>query len=113
MLAWGKNVELIPREVNAGRTADFLLDGVKIELKTMTNVTNQTSDGLSSALSSTIMNARGQSGNIVVDARGQAGMTREIAQRGIGRAFGADNESKIQGVTVLTPQGMVYLTPKK
>jgi hypothetical protein len=114
MLAWGKNVELIPREVNAGRTADFLLDGVKIELKTMTNVVDQTANGLSGALSSTIMKARGQSGNIIVDARGQAGMTREIAERGIIRAFGNDDRtgSKIQSVTVLTSKGPV-LIPRK
>ncbi|MDF3823307.1 hypothetical protein P3G55_25715 [Leptospira sp. 96542] len=58
------------------------------------------------------MNARGQSGNIVIDARGQAGMTPEIGERGIARAFGADKESKIQGVTVITPQGTVYI-PRK
>jgi filamentous hemagglutinin len=98
--------------VNAGRTADFVLDGVKIELKTMTNVTNQTSDGLSKALSSTIMNARGQSGNIVVDARGQAGMTREIAERGVIRGLNADKDLKVQEVTVLTSQGTVYIKRK-
>jgi len=33
------------------------------------------------------MDARGQSGNIIIDARGQAGMTPEIAERGIARAL--------------------------
>lgn len=71
-----------------------------IELKTMANVVDRSSNGLSGALSSTIMNGRGQAGNIIVDARGQLGMTPEIAQRGINRAFGADNltGSKIQSL---------------
>jgi filamentous hemagglutinin len=37
------------------------------------------------------MGGRGQAGNIMVDVRDQAGMTQEIAQRGINRAYGADN----------------------
>ena len=55
------------------------------------------------------MNGRGQSGNIIVDARGQAGMTAEIAERGIGRAFGADDAGKIQSVTVITREGSVSI----
>jgi filamentous hemagglutinin len=60
------------------------------------------------------MNARGQSGNIIIDARNQAGMTVEIAERGIGRALGKDNTSgkKIQGVTIITPQGTIFI-PRK
>jgi len=101
----GKTVEIIPTAT--GRTADFLIDGVRYELKTLSGVVNQTSDGLSSALSSRIMDARGQSGNIIIDARGQAGMTPEIAERGIIRALGADKNGKIQNITVITSQGTV------
>lgn len=36
-------------------------------------------------------------------------MTSSIAERGIGRAFGADAEGKIQGVTVITTQGTVFV----
>jgi hypothetical protein len=107
MVAGGKTVEIIPTAT--GRTADFFIDGTRVELKTMSNVVNQTSDGLSSALSSTITDARGQSGNIIIDARGQAGMTAEIAARGISRAFGADKSGKIQSITVITPQGTLYV----
>jgi len=41
-------------------------------------------------------------------------MTSEIAERGIGRAFGADAKtgSKIQEISVITPQGTVYV-PRK
>lgn len=109
----GKTVQVIPA-TNAERTADFFIDGTKVELKTMSKVVNQTADGLSKSLSSTIMSARGQLGNIIIDARGQVGMTPEIAELGIGRAFGNDSQSgsKIQGVTVITSQGTVYI-PRK
>ncbi len=51
------------------------------------------------------MDARGQSPDIVIDAPEQAGITREIAERGILRAFGADNKlgAKIQSITVEGP----------
>ncbi|MEO6920963.1 MAG: hypothetical protein ABI171_18445, partial [Collimonas sp.] len=113
MLGGGKTVEIIPA-TNAGRSADFVIDGRKYELKTMSDVTNQTSDGLSKALSSTAMDARGQSGDIIIDARNQSGMTADIAARGIDRAYGADSRSgsKIQSITVVTPQGTVYV-PRK
>lgn len=109
IVSGGKTVQVIPR--SAGRTADFLIDGTKYELKTMTNVVNQTSDGLSSAISTTAMDARAQSGNIIIDARGQAGMTPEIAQRGINRAFSADSKTgaKIGSITIITPEGTVYV----
>lgn len=113
MLVGGRTIEVIPA-TNAGRTADFLINGTKYELKTMSNVANQTSDGLSKAISSTAMNARGQSADIIIDARNQAGMTNEIASRGIGRAFSADSSSgsKINSITVITQQGSVYV-PRK
>jgi len=109
MVAGGKTVAVLP--TGKGRTADFLIDGTKYELKTLSNVVNQTPDGLSKALSSRIMDARGQSGNIIIDARTQAGMTPDIALRGIGRAFGRDAGSgaKIQSVTVITSEGAVYV----
>ncbi|WP_175950735.1 hemagglutinin repeat-containing protein [Burkholderia sp. BCC0405] len=110
MVSGGRTVEVIPSS-NVGRSGDFLIDGKKYELKTMTDVAKQTSDGLSSALSSTAMSARGQSGDIIIDARDQAGMTVDIAQRGINRAFSADTKSgsKIQSITVITSQGTVYV----
>jgi hypothetical protein len=40
-------VEIIPTATV--RTADFLIDGVKYELKTLSNVVNQTSNGLSAS----------------------------------------------------------------
>lgn len=60
------------------------------------------------------MDARGQSGNIIIDARNQPGMTAEIAERGANRAFGADSSAGIQSITIITPQGALYIprTPR-
>ena len=100
-LSQGKNVEVVPR--GAGRTPDFKIDGIQTELKTLSGVAKQTPDGLSSATASRIMDGRGQATQITVDARGQAGMTRDIAERGIRRAYGADNKlgGKIQSIQVI------------
>ncbi len=94
-------MEVVPR--GAGRTPDFKIDGIQQELKTLSGVAKQTPDGLSSAMASRIMDGRGQATQIIVDARGQAGMTQEIAERGIRRAYGADNKlgGKIQSIRVI------------
>jgi hypothetical protein len=49
------------------------------------------------------MDARGQGTQIIVDASDQAGMTRSIAERGIRRAYGADNKlgGKIRSIRVI------------
>ena len=51
---------------------------------------------------------------LVVDARQQAGMTKEIAERGIRQAYGQDflTGGKIQKITVKTPEGDV-VAPRK
>ena len=101
LLSQGKNVEVAPG--GAGRTPDFKIDGIQQELKTRSGVAKQTPDGLSAAMASRVMDGRGQATQIVVDARGQAGMTQEVAERGIGRAYGADNKhgGKIQSIRVI------------
>jgi filamentous hemagglutinin len=103
LLSQGKNVEVVPR--GTGRTPDFKIDGIQQELKTLSGVAKQTPDGLSTAMASRIMDGRGQATQIVVDAKGQAGMTQEIAERGIRRAYGADNKlgGKIQSIRVIGP----------
>ena len=102
LLARGRDVEVVPTARH--RTPDFKVDGTPTELKTLSGVAKQTPDGLSSALSSRIMDARGQATTIIVDARKQSGMTEEIVRRGIKRAYGADDAkgSRIQDITVLT-----------
>ncbi len=88
----GHTVEVNPREGvdGAGRQGDRYIDGKLTEYKSIHNVKNATSDGISSAISNRAMKARGQAPNIIIDTREQAGMTEEIAKRGIERAYGAD-----------------------
>jgi len=79
----------------------------------LSGVANQTPNGLSSAVSNRILNANGQSRNIIIDARGQTGMTTKIAERGIDRALGADKYNKIQSITVIASQGALYISRAK
>ena len=89
----GHKVEVNPREGvdGAGRQGDRYIDGKLTEYKSIHNVKNATSDGISSAISNRAMKARGQAPNIIIDTREQVGMTEEIAERGIVRALNADN----------------------
>ncbi|WP_147408538.1 hypothetical protein [Paraburkholderia fungorum] len=105
-----KAVQVIP-SINDGRSADFFIDGIKCELKIATEVVKLDSDGLLKSTSSTAIDARGQSGNIIIDACNQSGMTPEIAQRGIDRAFSANTKSgsKIKSISVITSQGAVFV----
>ena len=110
LVAGGNVIEAIPRGI--GRTADFFINGVPTELKTVSNIVNQTSDGISSSVSSTIMGARSQSPYILIDTRGQPGMTLEIAERSAERAIGRDRDTgaKIKNITILTTEG-IYRKP--
>ena len=102
----GHQVEIVPH--GAGSTPDFLINGVAHELKTVTRIVRTDADGLSKSISSTILDARTQSARIIIDARGQTGMTREAADQAIRRAYGADLSQRIESVTIMTPQGSVY-----
>ncbi|MBA4174809.1 MAG: hypothetical protein C0511_19685, partial [Hyphomicrobium sp.] len=111
MIGLGKNVEIIPTAT--GRTPDFQIDGVQYELKTVSGVQKIDSDGLSSAISSRIMDGRGQASDIIVDARQQAGMDQTIAERAVGRAYGADRRGGINSITILTPAGVYSSTGRR
>jgi len=73
------------------------------ELKTISGVAKIDSNSLSGAISSRVMQGRGQASHILVDARNQVGMTKEIAERGIDRAFGADRATgdKIDSIRII------------
>ena len=111
LLAQGKKVEIVPTA--AGRTPDFVIDGVRYELKTLSGVVDETADGISGAIANRVMNGRGQATDIIVDARNQAGITGEIARRGVRRAFGADNKTggKITSITIHGP-GWTIVVPR-
>ena len=66
------------------RTPDFVVDGVKTELKTISNLSGK---DLSASLSRRILDGAGQGSHIIIDARRQTGLTKEIAERAVVRAF--------------------------
>jgi hypothetical protein len=101
----GRDVQPNPLEgqPGAGRQGDRLVDGKLTEIKSVSGVNSPDGDSLSGAVANRVMNARGQAQDIIVDARQQPGMTQEIAERGIRRAYGADNltGAKIQSIRVI------------
>jgi filamentous hemagglutinin len=60
LLGRGHDIEVLP--TGPSRTPDFKVEGLATELKTLSGVAKQNSDGLSSALASRIMDARGHLG---------------------------------------------------
>jgi len=92
----GHSVEINSQEGvdGAGRQGDRYIDGNLTEYKSIHNVKNVTSNGLSAAISSRAIDARGQAPHIIIDTREQTGMTEEIAKRGVERAYGADKYTK-------------------
>jgi Contact-dependent growth inhibition CdiA C-terminal domain len=101
----GKIVEVPIEASNKGiqnvRTPDFIVDGVKTELKTISNLKGK---DMSASLSRRILDGAGQGSNIIIDARNQIGMTEEIAKSSILRAYGAQrklNNIRISEVRVI------------
>ena len=75
------------------------MNGVPTELKTVSKLT---SPDLSAALSRRILDGAGQAGNIIIDARGQAGLTRELIERAIRRAYGFDfQHNRLQEIRII------------
>ncbi|MFA5951353.1 MAG: hypothetical protein WC807_13825, partial [Hyphomicrobium sp.] len=105
----GNDVKLLEREAGK-RTPDIELNGTRTELKNISGVRRTDEDGLSAAISSRIMDGRGQASNIIVDATQQPGMTTQAAERAAKRALGADDVKKgIKEITIMTPDGPVHL----
>ncbi len=91
--ARGRSPRAIPRA--SERTADFDYPSDPElgtwELKTISGLSSTSADSISGAIASRAMDGRGQSGQVVIDVRAQSGSTQSIAERGIRRAYGADN----------------------
>jgi hypothetical protein len=87
----------------AGKRGDRFVDAVETEFKTVSAIASLSPDKLSGAIASRIMDGRSQATQVFVDVRGQAGMTKDIALRGVARAFGADNKvgGKIQLIRII------------
>lgn len=106
LVAEGHTVEALAE--SSVRTADFLVDGKHTELKSISNITSQDPSG---ALARRILDGAGQAPNIIADLRRQAGMTEELAQRAIRRAYGADRAGRIQSVRLIG-QGFDVTVPR-
>ena len=96
LLSQGKNVTIVPR--SQGKTADFIIDGVLTELKTLTKAGTNT-------LKNAIQKASKQGPQILIDAR-NVDVTRSEVIKQIHRAQG--NIGKLKGrVTVLIKNDII------
>ncbi len=95
----GRTVQTLGESVVQGvRTADFVVDGVRTELKTISNITSK---DLSGALNRRILEGAGQASHIIADVQEQAGMTFEEAERAMRRTYGADKAKRIQQIRII------------
>jgi hypothetical protein len=69
----------------AGKQGDRVLAGIKVEYKTISNIT---SNDLSGSLSTNISRAAEQASFVILDLRQQTGITDAILERAVGRAKG-------------------------
>ena len=106
LVAEGHTVEAVAE--SAVRTPDFLVDGVRTELKSISNITSPDPSG---ALGRRILDGAGQAPHIIADVRQQAGMTEELAQRAVRRAYGADTAGRIQSIRLIG-QGFDVTVPR-
>jgi len=105
----GRNVRALKEATRTGaRTADFIVDAVRTELKTIKNLTSK---DISGALGRRILEGAGQGRHVIADVRQQAGMTRELAERAVRRAFGADTAARIQKIRVIG-KGFDFTVPR-
>jgi hypothetical protein len=100
LIAAGKTVQIVPR--GAGETADFIIDGVLTELKTINSLGKNT---VKNAIQKAASQAPGPGDQILIDAR-QVALTPEQAIKEILRAEG--NVGSLKGkVTIVTQSGAV------
>jgi len=71
-------VRVLESKIDGSRSADFLIDGKRTELKTLSNVRSPDFTG---AVIRRIREAATQAPNVLIDARGQAGMDEAAARR--------------------------------
>lgn len=106
LVAEGRVVRVVAE--SAERTADFLVDGVRTELKTVSQITSK---DVSGALSRRILEGAGQGEHIIIDARKQVGLTSELALRAIRRAYGAVQAGRITLIRIIGDGFDIALPP--
>jgi RHS repeat-associated protein len=87
----GKTVEKLA-EVGNTPTADFLVDNVITELKTISKVTGLDPQR---SMKDIIEKGLGQSSNVIVDVSKQAGATREVMEQVLERVMGNNKDKKL------------------
>jgi Contact-dependent growth inhibition CdiA C-terminal domain len=92
MLAEGKDVKA-RTEVNLKgiKNPDFEVDGKLTEFKYVSDLKGTNADKLSGGLSRRILDGGSQAPRVTLDVSKQTGMTKEIAERAVSRAFGNQN----------------------
>jgi len=100
LLSEGKTVEVLAESTEKGvRTADYLINGIKTELKTISAIKKTDIDHLSNSISQTLKRSKGQASSVILDVSGQEGATREAMEKGLKRYWGQN--SSIQDVRVV------------
>ncbi|SCM83031.1 conserved hypothetical protein [uncultured Sporomusa sp.] len=96
----GKNVEIIPK-TTATKTPDFLVNGVKTELKSLEN------PNLNTAITRIQKGFKQGAEVVIIDAR-QAGLTAEQASQVLTRASGTYEGKLLPGkVEIWTVEGII------
>jgi RHS repeat-associated protein len=86
LLSEGKTVEVLAESKQQGvRTADYVIDGVQTELKTISDIKKIDADHLSNSIAQTLKRSKGQGGSIIIDVTNQQGASREVVERALKR----------------------------
>lgn len=89
MIAEGKNVKARKESTVQGeKNPDFEIDGEIVEYKYVSDLKGKDADKLSAGLSRRILDGGSQASKVSLEVTDQAGMTKEIAERAVRRAFG-------------------------
>lgn len=88
-VADGKHI-IARKEVNEYKVKnpDFEINGEIVEFKYVSDLKGVTADKLSARLSSRMLDGGSQASKVTLDVTDQVGMTKEIADRAVSRAFG-------------------------
>jgi hypothetical protein len=99
MLAEGKDVKA-RTEVNLKgiKNPDFEVDGKLTEFKYVSDMKGTNADKLSARLAGRILDGGSQAPRVTLDVSKQTGMTKEIAERAIMRAFGNQGKRGVDSV---------------
>jgi hypothetical protein len=97
LITEGKNIKVLARKTGQGvKTPDFLVDGVKTELKTISNIVSK---DLSGRIAKKIKAAGNQAGSVIIDLTKQKGASEDVAKEALNRAFGSS--TKIDQVRII------------